>query len=53
LNLISIGKKQDEITANFIKMRNEAEERGFLSDEEIETEIHAARENIAKRNKAF
>jgi hypothetical protein len=53
LNLISISKKQDEITSNFIAMRSEAEKRGFLSDEEIETEIHAARENIAKMNKAF
>ncbi len=44
---------QDSITANFNKMRAEAAERGFLSDEEIKAEICAARKDIAKRNKVF
>ena len=53
LNLIRINKSQDDITANLNMMRAEAAERGFLSDEEIEAEICATREDIAKRNKAL
>ena len=43
----------DNITANLNIMRAEAAERGFLSDEEIEAEICATREDIARRNKAL
>ncbi|MDR1812616.1 MAG: hypothetical protein LBQ87_07300 [Candidatus Fibromonas sp.] len=53
LNLIRINKSQDDITANLNMMRAEAAERGFLSDEEIEAEICATREDIAKQNKAL
>jgi DNA-damage-inducible protein J len=33
------------------EMRSEAEERGFMSDEEIEAEIQAAKSNIKARRK--
>jgi len=47
---IETSKSYDGLTL-IKKMREEAEERGFLSEEEIEAEIEAARTDIKARKK--
>jgi hypothetical protein len=43
------GIRQVEALRHFHSMRKQAEQTGFLSDEEIEAEIKAARAAIAKQ----
>jgi PHD/YefM family antitoxin component YafN of YafNO toxin-antitoxin module len=44
--------RQVEAMRLFNKMRGEAEKRGFLSEEEIEVEIQAARSDMRAREEA-
>ncbi|MDR1147426.1 MAG: hypothetical protein LBK66_02230, partial [Spirochaetaceae bacterium] len=44
--------RQVEAMRLFNKMRGEAEKRGFLSEEEIEAEIQAARSDMRARGEA-